>query len=182
VVILDGVDLDLDLIAPAQVIVVGCRVPGSEVLELGPLDARSAVELFAVRAAAVQHRFDLDAHRRDVAQLVDVLGHALRAIEDAAARIRVMSPRVQVGRLGQVERERTRREVTPVAAVSVPLTARALAVTDVVDSTKLSEALGDARMAALCWRGRRWSGQRGSGCGRSWWRPRGRLWLRRRAG
>ncbi|MFN0090267.1 MAG: AfsR/SARP family transcriptional regulator [Acidimicrobiales bacterium] len=70
------------------------RIPGERVWELGPLDFEAeAVELFAERAGAVRHTFELTAALRPiVASICRQLDGMPLAIELAAARTRSMSP------------------------------------------------------------------------------------------
>jgi predicted ATPase/DNA-binding CsgD family transcriptional regulator len=66
------------------------RVPGEQVVHLGPLDTADAVELFVDRAVAVGAA-DLDLDRDDVAAICEQLDRLPLALELAAARARMLS-------------------------------------------------------------------------------------------
>jgi predicted ATPase/DNA-binding SARP family transcriptional activator len=76
------------------------RVPGEQILEIGPLDPAAGVELFNERAAAVCPEFDPDADRDSVEVVCQRLDGVPLAIELAAARVRSLAPAELVDRLG----------------------------------------------------------------------------------
>ncbi|HYO43445.1 MAG TPA: LuxR C-terminal-related transcriptional regulator [Candidatus Limnocylindrales bacterium] len=76
------------------------RLPGELVLRLAPLSVEPAVELFAARAAAVDHAFRLtDANAGAVAELCRRLDGLPLAVEIAAARAATLSPAAQLSML-----------------------------------------------------------------------------------
>jgi predicted ATPase/DNA-binding XRE family transcriptional regulator len=76
------------------------RVPGEHVYRLPSLNAAEAVELFADRARAVDHRFALtERNAPDVAELCRRLDGIPLAIELAAARVNVLSVKALNARL-----------------------------------------------------------------------------------
>ncbi|MBX2799713.1 MAG: adenylate/guanylate cyclase domain-containing protein [Myxococcales bacterium] len=75
-------------------------LPGEVALELQPLDERDSLSLFETRASAVARDFSVvDANENDVLALVRLLDHLPLAIELAAARVRVLSPRDLLARM-----------------------------------------------------------------------------------
>ncbi|MBX7196164.1 MAG: adenylate/guanylate cyclase domain-containing protein, partial [Sandaracinaceae bacterium] len=75
---------------------------GEEVIALSPLDQGAAVDLFVARAASAKRGFELrEVERADVVTLVELLDRLPLCIELAAARVRVMSPKVLVTRMGE---------------------------------------------------------------------------------
>lgn len=75
---------------------------GEEPLALPPLDVGEATALFVRRAASARPAVDADARDDEaVAQLVRLLDGLPLAIELAAARVRVMSPRMLLARMDQ---------------------------------------------------------------------------------
>ena len=80
------------------------RLAGEQVFRLNPLaaagDDNPAIELFAARARQADPGFDLTIHRTDVVELVDALEGVPLAIELAAARVNVLTPRQVLERLG----------------------------------------------------------------------------------
>ncbi len=77
------------------------HLPGEALVELGPLEAGDASELFADRARRVRPGFSLEQHRGPVDELVQRLDRLPLAIELAAARVALMPPAKLVERLGQ---------------------------------------------------------------------------------
>ena len=76
-------------------------LPGEALVELGPLDAAAAVELFEQQAQAVKPVFALhDANREAVTELVERLGRLPLAVEIAASRVRMLPPARLLERLG----------------------------------------------------------------------------------
>ena len=77
-------------------------LPGEQVVVVPPLGRADAVELFRRRAHAAQPARALGADDEDaLAKLVDMLDGLPLAIELAAARIGVMSPRAMLGRMSE---------------------------------------------------------------------------------
>jgi predicted ATPase len=77
-------------------------LPGEQVVVVPPLDRSEAIELFRRRAHAVQPSRAFGADDEDaLAKLVDMLDGLPLAIELAAARIGVMSPRTILGRMSE---------------------------------------------------------------------------------
>jgi predicted ATPase/class 3 adenylate cyclase/Tfp pilus assembly protein PilF len=75
-------------------------IAGEQALVLAPLPVKEAEELFTRRAAAASNRFaPTSAERHDVAALVKLLEGLPLAIELAAARSRLMSPRMLLERM-----------------------------------------------------------------------------------
>jgi predicted ATPase/DNA-binding SARP family transcriptional activator len=74
-------------------------ITGERLLPLPPLPEPAAVQLFAERAAAVQPGFDPERDAADVAEICDRLDGLPLAIELAAARLRMLSPRQIADRL-----------------------------------------------------------------------------------
>jgi predicted ATPase/class 3 adenylate cyclase len=75
---------------------------GEQALALPPLDTAEATALFLHRAAAARQDFRLRADDREaVEQVVGLLDGLPLAIELAAARVRVMTPRAVLARMGQ---------------------------------------------------------------------------------
>ncbi|MGW7003611.1 BTAD domain-containing putative transcriptional regulator [Streptomyces sp. NPDC054933] len=74
-------------------------VPGEAVRPVEPLPPPPAHRLFAERAAAVRPGFDMDADRPAVAEICRRLDGLPLAIELAAARLRMLTPRQIAGRL-----------------------------------------------------------------------------------
>lgn len=113
--------------APATHFLVTTRevlgLPGETALILDPLVQANAVALFLARAAAVRPGWQPDADdRRAIATLVRLLDRLPLAIELAAARVRIMSPRTLLQRMdqrfkllasthGRVDRQATLRAV-----------------------------------------------------------------------
>jgi predicted ATPase len=93
--------------APAVRVLATSREPlgisGEWVWTVEPLDVeRDAVDLFAERAAAARHGFTLTGDdRRVVAEICRQLDGLPLAIELAAARVRLLSPRDLLARLGE---------------------------------------------------------------------------------
>lgn len=78
------------------------RVEGENVFDLGPVDREEGVELFVARARAVRAGYTPSPSEAGViAELVRELDHVPLAIELAAARARVLSPRDILARLEQ---------------------------------------------------------------------------------
>ena len=78
------------------------RLPGEQVLELGPLDEEAAIQLFRERARAVRPDFAVtDAVRPTVARIVRRLDCIPLAIELAAARSSVLEPAGLLERLSE---------------------------------------------------------------------------------
>ena len=78
------------------------RVEGEQVLPLGPLESASAVQLFIDRAQAARARFQpSDDDREVIADIVARLDAIPLAVELAASRIGVLSPRKLQSRLSQ---------------------------------------------------------------------------------
>ncbi|MEM6925775.1 MAG: tetratricopeptide repeat protein, partial [Myxococcota bacterium] len=93
-------------------------IAGETVLRLGPMEPTDAMALFAERARARKHDFTVhDGNRDDVATLVEDLDGLPLAIELAAARIRILSPRALRTRLEQRFRLLANRETTLRAAI-----------------------------------------------------------------
>jgi predicted ATPase/class 3 adenylate cyclase len=76
------------------------RLRGEHVVDVEPLPQEDAASLFAERARAADRRFDLDAEAETVAEICRRLDGLPLAIELAAARIAVLTPRVLLERLG----------------------------------------------------------------------------------
>jgi len=77
-------------------------LPGEQVVVVPPLDRSEAIELFRRRAHAVHPTRTFGADDEDaLARLVDMLDGLPLAIELAAARIGVMSPRAMLGRMSE---------------------------------------------------------------------------------
>ena len=77
-------------------------LPGEEVLALPPLSAREAATLFVERARAAKQEFRVSADdERAIAELGKLLDGLPLAIELAAARVRVMSPKALVERMSE---------------------------------------------------------------------------------
>ena len=75
---------------------------GEYCIEVGPLEEREAVALFAERARMVRRSFSLDPDiEADVAELVDRLDRLPLALELAAARIRTLPPVEMLDRLNE---------------------------------------------------------------------------------
>ena len=75
---------------------------GEEALALAPLTRDEAISLFEARAASAKRGFSIAATERvDVVALVELLDRLPLAIELAAARVRVMSPKTLVARMGE---------------------------------------------------------------------------------
>jgi predicted ATPase len=75
---------------------------GERSLALAPLVPKDATELFVERARAVRSDFAPDeAERAEIDRLVKLLDHLPLAIELAAARVRVMPPRVLLERMSE---------------------------------------------------------------------------------
>ncbi len=95
----------LDRAAAARFLVTTREVlglPGEEALALPPLAPGDATDLFMRRAAAAKHGFQaVEEDQAAIAQLVNLLDGLPLAIELAAARVRVMSPRALLARMGQ---------------------------------------------------------------------------------
>jgi predicted ATPase/serine/threonine protein kinase len=97
-------------------------VDGEHVLALGPLSPEDALSLFERRARAARHDFELsDPDRAVVAALCELLDRLPLAVELAAARVRLWSPRallermtdrfrVLTGGTGRPERQSTLRK------------------------------------------------------------------------
>ncbi|HTJ18977.1 MAG TPA: tetratricopeptide repeat protein [Steroidobacteraceae bacterium] len=76
-------------------------IVGEEAFELAPLPIDAAVRLFEIRARAAHPPFkSAGAEQGAIANLVELLDRLPLAIELAAARVRVMSPRVMLERMG----------------------------------------------------------------------------------
>jgi len=97
-------------------------IPGEQLIALQPLSIEDAgVALFAERATALEHRFDITQHQEAVERICRRLDGVPLAIELAAARIRSHTPEdlltrlddqlrlLTAGRRGTVERHRTIR-------------------------------------------------------------------------
>jgi len=95
----------LDRAANARFLVTTREVlglPGEVALALPPLDVGEATALFVRRAASAKPGFDAHAGEGEaIAQLVRLLDGLPLAIELAAARVRVMSPRMLLARMDQ---------------------------------------------------------------------------------
>lgn len=92
----------LDRAPEAQVLVtsrVRLGLAGEALLELAPMDTREAVSLFKERAAALGARPTAQGEDDAIPRLVGMLDGLPLAIELAAARARVMSPQVMLGRM-----------------------------------------------------------------------------------
>lgn len=77
-------------------------IPGEEAFVLAPLPAEAAIQLFETRAKAAHNTFASEATgTASIAKLVELLDRLPLAIELAAARVRVMSPRVMLDRMDQ---------------------------------------------------------------------------------
>ena len=74
-------------------------ITGEQLLPLPPLPVEAAVRLFAERAAAVQPGFDLRRDRAAVTEICERLDGLPLAVELAAARLRMLSPRQIADRL-----------------------------------------------------------------------------------
>lgn len=75
-------------------------IAGEDTLALGPLPTDEAASLFIRRAEAVKHEYrPTEGEKQLIEQLVAMLDGLPLAIELAAARVRVMSPRVLLGRM-----------------------------------------------------------------------------------
>ncbi len=77
------------------------HLSGEQVLELRPMDAGEGVELFKQRAAAVNAARTPDGERSELEHLIAMLDGLPLAIELAAARSRLLSPRELTRRMGQ---------------------------------------------------------------------------------
>ena len=98
-------------------------LPGEEILALAPLGPSDAAALFTRRAEAVKPGFQPNAEdQAAIGRLVDLLDGLPLAIELAAARVRVMAPRILLSRMserfkllsstgGRVDRQATLRAV-----------------------------------------------------------------------
>jgi predicted ATPase/class 3 adenylate cyclase len=98
-------------------------LPGEEIVALAPLAPDDAIELFTQRAKAAKPGFEPSAADSDaIAPLVRLLDGLPLAIELAAARVRVMPPRILLARMserfkllsstgGRVDRQATLRAV-----------------------------------------------------------------------
>lgn len=76
-------------------------LPAEVVVELGPITASAALDLFVQQAQLVKPAFALDdANREAVVSLVARLGHHPLAIEIAASRVRLLPPTRLLERLG----------------------------------------------------------------------------------
>ena len=95
----------LDRAADAKFIVTTREVlglPGEETLALAPLPPADAAALFTRRALAAKHDFAPNAEdQAAIPQLVKLLDGLPLAVELAAARVRVMSPRMLLARMDQ---------------------------------------------------------------------------------
>jgi predicted ATPase/class 3 adenylate cyclase len=77
-------------------------LPGERALALAPLDFAEGASLFVHRATEIRHDFEPDEDdRAAISRLVSLLDGLPLAIELAAARIRVMTPRTLVSRMDQ---------------------------------------------------------------------------------
>ncbi|MFD0329706.1 ATP-binding protein [Streptacidiphilus monticola] len=74
-------------------------VPGEFLLPLEPLAEEAAVRLFAERGRAVRPDFDLTTHAAEVAEICRRLDGLPLAVELAAARLRILTPRQIADRL-----------------------------------------------------------------------------------
>jgi len=95
----------LDRASEAQFVVTTREVlglPGEQSLALPPLDQHDAETLFVARARSARGDFSPgDAERSEIERLVALLDHLPLAIELAAARARVMPPRVLLERMSE---------------------------------------------------------------------------------
>ncbi|MEL6348301.1 MAG: tetratricopeptide repeat protein [Myxococcota bacterium] len=77
-------------------------VPGEQILSLTPLQPADAVALFIARTQTKRPNLDFTIdEREDIADLVKLLDGLPLAIELAAARIRMMKPRIMIQRMNQ---------------------------------------------------------------------------------
>ena len=76
------------------------RLRSEHVVDVEPLPVEDATNLFVERARSVDHRFDADAEADTVAEICRRLDGLPLAIELAAARIGVLTPRLLLERLG----------------------------------------------------------------------------------
>jgi predicted ATPase/DNA-binding winged helix-turn-helix (wHTH) protein len=77
-------------------------LPGEDILTLPPLPQADGIALFMQRAEAARSDFQLDTQDQSaIAPLVDLLDGLPLAIELAAARVRVMSPRLLLQRMSE---------------------------------------------------------------------------------
>ena len=76
------------------------RLRGEHVVDVEPLPVEDATSLFVERARSVDHRFDAEAESETVAEICRRLDGLPLAIELAAARIGVLTPRLLLERLG----------------------------------------------------------------------------------
>jgi len=76
------------------------RLRGEHVVDIEPLPVEDATSLFFERARSVDHRFDAEAEAETVAEICRRLDGLPLAIELAAARIGVLTPKLLLERLG----------------------------------------------------------------------------------
>ncbi|MEO8525773.1 MAG: tetratricopeptide repeat protein [Caldimonas sp.] len=95
---LDAAPLSTFLVTTREVL----SLPGETVFHLDPMEIGEAIELFAERASAIEQSVLATAdNRRTVEQLVRLLDGLPLAIELAAARTRVVSPKALLMRMGE---------------------------------------------------------------------------------